>query len=243
MSQPTQRLLEGLKLMHKGALLLVIGSLVFGAGLASLFLSLIPLALTKVTVSWEARVGGEHGWTPMTPAVGPSVPWISAKQGAPLLAGALLAVFVLSVTAILAGAIVSLIGLYAYFVPGTRRLADAEPRYSLPSTLVRIGYVWGLVLAIVGAVLLVIVIGIFVLIPGLILLLIGEIGLIILAFYLYDYEKNSLYLAAAILFIVGLFIPILPFIGWILMYAALGDTIRKYSSIQAQPGPPALPPV
>ena len=65
-------------------------------------------------------------------------------------------------------------------------------------------------------------------------------GTIILGFKLHDIEKNKLYLAAAILFIIGIFIPITGFIAWILLYIALGKSIRKAE--MAPPAPPTTPP-
>jgi uncharacterized membrane protein len=80
---------------------------------------------------------------------------------------------------------------------------------------------------IVGALTLIILVGLFIIIIAAILLLIGYIGLIILGFKLNELEKNTLYLVAAILFIIGIFIGIASFVGWILLYVALGDSIRK----------------
>lgn len=44
---------------------------------------------------------------------------------------------------VIAGAIIGLIGLYAYFIPGTTKLASIDPGYSTAATLIKIGYVWG----------------------------------------------------------------------------------------------------
>jgi len=93
-------------------------------------------------------------------------------------------------------------------------------------------------------------------IVAVILVIIGHIGLIVLAYKLYEFEKNTLYLIIAILLIVVLiltltgFIPyvgpfmligtsILGFITWILLYIALGESIRRAESQQVPPTPPA----
>jgi len=72
--------------------------------------------------------------------------------------------------------------------------------------------------------------GVFVILIGAVFILIGFIGVIILCFKLNDVYSNTLYLVAGILFIIGLFIPILAVIAWILLYAGLGSTVRKLQS-------------
>jgi hypothetical protein len=92
-----------------------------------------------------------------------------------------------------------------------------------------------------------------------ILVLIGYIGLILLAYKFYELEKISLYLAVFILLILSLvfsfmsFIPyvgvvsllagVLDFIAWILLYVALGESIRRASTAQAPPTQPEYPTV
>jgi len=161
--------------------------------------------------------------------------------------------------------VLGLIGYWARFIPGARRLGRASVEFSTASTLVWIGYFWGylvfLVMTLIGLGILVYAIftqsifGIFVTSMGIltgfiiaaILVLIGYIGLIILVFKLYEFEKNTLYFITAILLVVGLilrftsFIPyiglfmvietsILSFIAWILLYVALGESIRRAES-------------
>jgi len=53
------------------------------------------------------------------------------------------------------------------------------------------------------------------------------VGTIILGFKLHDIEKNTLYLVAAILFIVDIFIPILNFVAWTPLYIALDKSSRN----------------
>ncbi|MCC6035356.1 MAG: hypothetical protein LM567_07675, partial [Desulfurococcaceae archaeon] len=175
--------------------------------------------------------------------------------------------------------VLGLIGYWARFIPGARRLGRARVEFSTASTLVWIGYFWGylvfLIMTLIGLGILVYAIftqsifGIFVTSIGIltgfiiaaILVLIGYIGLIILVFKLYEFEKNTLYFITAILLIVSLilrftsFIPyiglfmaigtsILSFIAWILLYIALGESIKRAESQLTPPTPPTqqMPP-
>ncbi|MEO3993597.1 MAG: DUF973 family protein, partial [Desulfurococcaceae archaeon TW002] len=135
---------------------------------------------------------------------------------------------------VIIGAIIALIGFYFKFIPGVRDLAKANPEFSTASLLIRIGYIWGLILIIVGIILTIFVVGIFMLVVGLILLFIGFVGIIVLCFKLKDVYQNSLYLAAGIFFILSIFITLAGLIGWILTYIALGDTIRKLQTQTTQ---------
>ena len=128
---------------------------------------------------------------------------------------------------LIVGAIIALIGFYAKFIPGTSDLARGNPEFSTASSLIKIGYVWGLILVIIGAILTLVLVGIFIVLIGFVLLIIGYIGMIILCFKLNDAYQNTLYLVAGILFIIGIFFPIVSVVAWILIYIALGDTIRK----------------
>lgn len=131
---------------------------------------------------------------------------------------------------VIAGAIIGLVGLYAHFIPGTTKLASVDLRYSTAATLIKIGYVWGLVLLIIGVpLLLVFFIGLPIIIVGCILLLLGYIGVMIVCFKLNETEQNTLYLVAGILFIVAIFVSIVGFVAWILLYVALDDSIKRRS--------------
>ena len=143
---------------------------------------------------------------------------------------------------VIIGGIIWLIGVWGKFIPGVRRLGELNPEFRTASTLIRIGLFWGIILIIIGILLLIIIVGFFVTIIAAILLLLGYIGVIILGFKLHSVEKNTLYLVAAILFIIGIFIPVLSFIAWILLYVALGDSIRKAEAIPPT-APTTLPPL
>lgn len=178
-------------------------------GILFLFIAWIFLGVGIITIAFTALAS----FTTWPPVHGE---WVGILAGL----GIGLAVLVI-------GVILALIGLYGKFIPGLSELARTNPEFSTASSLIRIGYVWGLVLLLVGAILTLIIIGIFIAFIGLILLVIGYVGMIILCFKLNDAYQNTLYLVAGILFILSIFIPILGVVAWILIYVALGDTIRK----------------
>lgn len=150
--------------------------------------------------------------------------------------GAIIAFLVVLAILIVIGGIIWLIGMWGKFIPGVRRLRELNPEFETASTLVYVGLFWGIILMIIGALLLIVIVGFFIIIVAAILLILGYVGIIILGFKLHDMEKNTLYLVAAILFIIGIFVPILSFVAWILLYIALGDSIRK-----AETAPPTAP--
>lgn len=131
---------------------------------------------------------------------------------------------------VIAGSIIGLVGLYAYFIPGTAKLASIDPRYSTTATLIKVGYIWGLILLIVGTPLVLLFVGLPIVIAGLILLLLGYIGVIIVCFRLSEVEQCTLYVVAGVLFIIAIFVPIIGFVAWVLLYVALEDSIRKHSA-------------
>jgi hypothetical protein len=81
-----------------------------------------------------------------------------------------------------------------------------------------------------------------VLVIGAIIALIGNIlTFVVGAFKLQSRYQNSLYMAAGILFVIGIafllvgFSGILALVGYVLMYIALGDTINKLSTAAPTP--------
>jgi len=141
---------------------------------------------------------------------------------------------------LLIGAIISLIGLWGKFIPGVKKLANVNPEFSTSSTFVNLGLFWGTLLMLIGALTVTIVVGVFIMMISFILIILGYIGILLLCFKLSDFEKNSLYLAAGILFLIGIIFPILDFVAWILLYIALGESLRKANS-QATQIPPFTP--
>ena len=134
------------------------------------------------------------------------------------------------------GAVIALIGLYSMFLPGVKKLAELNPVFKTSKDMIRFGYYYGMILLLIGAVTLLVLgeASIAFLILATILLFIGYIGLIVLSFKLEKVEGESLYMVAGILFIVGIFVDILALVGWILLYIALGSSIRKHSIVQLQ---------
>jgi hypothetical protein len=179
---------------------------------------------------------------------------------------------------LLASVILNLIGLWSRFIPGVRRLGSVNLEFSTASTLIGVGYFWGYLIILVALItgisalaytistrnLFGVVASAMGLLAGLLigglLVFIGNIGLIILVYRLHEHEKNPLYLASAVLFIVYIiasFISMTPYIGsfisiidsallfiaWILLYIALGESISRAGATPSQPTPPIPPPL
>jgi len=208
--------------MREGALYLIIASLFVDAGSIAVVMTYF-LALVHVPAFFIGQAG-------FTGQLGSRVAQVFFAAIAPLIA---------VVVIIIVGAVIGLIGLWDRFVPGARRLAELNPEFTASSTLIYVGLFWGIVLMMIGALLLLVLVGVFILIAAAILMIIGYVGLIILMFKLHDVEKNTLYLVAGILFIIGIFIPIVDFIAWILLYVALSESIRKAEAMPPTPIAPA----
>jgi MFS family permease len=208
--------------MREGTLYLIIAFLLIGSGVivafSTAFLVHFPVHVGALATSGSSVIAGP----------GQRASAVLASIAVLL---SLLVVFVI-------GGIIGLVGLWGKFVPGVRRLAELNPEFETSGTLIHIGLLWGIVLMMIGAVLLVALVGIFILLAGWILTIIGYVGLLILGLKLNDLEKNPLYLVAGILFIVGIFVPILDFIAWILLYVALGESIRRVEVTPAAPTSP-----
>lgn len=190
--------------MRQGLLLIFIGWLLFGLSLLFVFMGVF-----MVTDAWGDQ---QPRW------VFPSI-----------IGGLVLGVFALVI-----GFILSLMGFYLRFIPGVSDLSLVNPEYSTPSKLIKVGYVGGLITILVGAVstpfLPFMGLGLFAL--GFILLILGHIGMVVLCLKLNNVERDSLYLISGILFIVSIFVPVLVVVGLILLYFALGDSIRRHALAQ-----------
>ena len=117
------------------------------------------------------------------------------------------------------GFILVLVSVYGYLLPSVNQFATWKPEeFSTARTLIKVGYIAGPIIMIIGLATIFIVIGLGLIVIGGILLLVGEIGVIILLFKLRDAFNSTLFLVAAILAIIGIFIPILDFIAWILVF-------------------------
>ena len=159
----------------------------------------------------------------------------------PLKIPAILFSSIITIATIFIGAIITLLGVYVKLLPGASSLADYSERYSTAASLIKIGYLGGLILIIVGIITLIAIIGASFIITGFILLFIGKIGLIILMFKLNDEFDDSKFLIAGILFILGIFVSLLDLIGWILVYIGAGEVIERLEvAVKTPPPPPAL---
>ncbi len=86
-------------------------------------------------------------------------------------------VVIMAVVAVV-GAIIGLYALFGKLVPSTAKLAEYDPEFSISATLIKVGYVGGFILLVLGFITLILLIGFFVLIVAAIFLLIGSIGLL-----------------------------------------------------------------
>lgn len=195
---------EALGKVRSGLLLVFIAWILLGAGLLFMFLGIL--------IAWSIRAG--------PPAAPPEIP---ARIGLPR-------VFLAGLVLTVVGAVLALVGFYARFIPGVGELARVKPEFSTASTLIKVGYLGGLILVVAGILLLLVLVGILLIVLGLVFLLVGHIGTSILCFKLKDVYQSSLYLIAGILFIVSIFVPVLAAVSCVLLYVALGDTISKLKS-------------
>ena len=153
----------------------------------------------------------------------------------------------------LIGAIIALIGIFKLIPASSDLKAHDASRYGTASTLIKVGLLIGYILLLIGFLVIaagaatlslgLIIIGGMITLVSLIFLLIGYIGVLLLLFKLKEETNEGLFLAAAILMIIGVFIGILMFIGWILVFIACGKVLKSgISRPQAQPLAPPPPP-
>ncbi|MCS7140539.1 MAG: DUF973 family protein [Nitrososphaerota archaeon] len=122
---------------------------------------------------------------------------------------------------------------------GVQRLASIDPDYKTSATLIKLGWIYGVILGVIASLTSIIVwfAGLALSIIALVLLILGFVGLIVLCFKLYKKEGMGLYLAAGILFVL-FFIPFCPLVAWILLYIALGESIEKMARMVTTSQPP-----
>ncbi len=154
----------------------------------------------------------------------------------------------------LVGAILLLVSTYGYLLPAASAFAEYDrSRYGTVSTLLKVGYLGGLIALIAGIAIAIggaaalmpgfIIVGVIIIIIGAILFLVGEIGLILLMFKLHEETGDSVFMVAGILFIIGIFISFLAIVAWILVYVAAKPEARPirapaYSGSDILPPPP-----
>ncbi len=139
---------------------------------------------------------------------------------------AIIGLLVMLVIVIIILALILLYIIYGKLLPGASKLAIYNPEYSTAASLIKIGYIGGLILAVIGALTIFIHVGIVLLVLALIFFIIARIGLAILCFKLNDDFDEGIILAAGIVFILSIFLNI-DFIAWILLYVGLESAIRK----------------
>ncbi len=143
--------------------------------------------------------------------------------------------------AILISLILIIVAVYAFLLPSAKRFAEwKSTEFSTASKLLRIGYIWGITILILALLIIiaggvsmnigVVFGGIAIAVIGGILFLIGYIGNIIYFFKLRDAFNSTIFLVAAILLILGIFITISQFIAWILAFIETKSIESKISS-------------
>ncbi|MEZ0393488.1 MAG: DUF973 family protein [Desulfurococcaceae archaeon] len=156
----------------------------------------------------------------------------------------LMATLVALALVVLIAGLISLVGLLNDLVPGVKKLRYVSPaEFSTAATLTRTGFVWGVILMVVGALTLVILVGYLLVFIAYILLVIGLIGVALVSFKLGEKDREALFTVAGILFILSIIAPIFGFIAWLLFYVALGRGPRfEPGPRQPTTAPPLVPP-
>ncbi|HDJ51477.1 MAG TPA: DUF973 family protein [Thermoprotei archaeon] len=216
-------LIRGLEKLKTASILQIVSTIII----------FVPLILLYISVFALAGLGAPVGMTPPANPPHPGVPLMT------LIGAGMTVISLLGV--IIVGAVLGLVAIYLYLVPAFRELENFSSKdFGTASTMVRVGYVWGLILLLIGLVVLiigaavssaaVIILGALGLVVGIILLIIGEIGVIVGMFNLNSVLRESMFLVAGILFIVSIFVGILGFIAWILVYIGADNQFKKLSS-------------
>lgn len=228
---------EGMGKLRTAALLLII---------ASIIASIIVIA--ALAIGFEALLDLMSKYLPFGQPPSPSDLGLSVL-------GMIMAPLVGLAVGILASLVLGLVAVYAYLLPAASRFAEFDrDRYGSVSTLLRVGYLGGPLALIAGIAVLVagligrlpgfVVVGAVIAFIGVILPIIGFTGLIIMVFRLKDDTGDSAFLAAGILFILGIILGLLDFFAWILVYVAAKPGARPvrgpaYRGAAELPPPPA----
>lgn len=146
-----------------------------------------------------------------------------------------------------AGGILALIALFVYLIPGFNRLSMYDPSlFRTPRILVLIGLAIGYIMLIITQALaisgLIAVASVLALVT-IVLLLVGYVGFLIGLFRLKNVTGESLFMVAGILFIIGVFVRIVIFIGWIILYIGARRALKKYETPRRPPPAAATPTV
>ena len=206
-------LVSALTKLKSVALLMIIATLLTSVGTFAIVLPLWFTGVIPRMITHEAVM--EHEVTP----------GMVSKSFVSMSLVLLLTVVIVA----LVGFILALIAVYGKLLPSAEDFTKYSREFSTPSTLIKIGYIVGLIVGIVGVLTLIFIVGFFLLIVAWIFLILGKIGLAILCFKINDKLKSGIFIAAGILFILSLIPPmqILSFIGWILAYIECGSLIGR----------------
>ncbi len=162
-----------------------------------------------------------------------------------------LGTLMISVAVVIVGAILSLISIFAFLVPAFSSLREYNPsRFGTPSKMIKVGYVGGFILIVIAAIIFLAsiagaasrgataahlvfggaIVTLALGVIGAILLFIGQIGVIVGMFRLNDELHKTSLLVAGILFIIGIFLGWLNFIGWILVFVGARSALNELRS-------------
>ena len=216
-------LIRGLEKLRTASILQIVSTIII----------FVPLVFLYISVFALAGSGAAVGVTPPANSPQPRMPLMT------LIGAGISAISLLGV--VIAGVVLGLVAIYLYLVPAFREFEKfSSEDFGTASTMVRVGYVWGLILLLIGLVVLVIgaaasssgiiILGALGLVVGIVLLIIGEIGMIMGMFNLNSVLRESMFLVAGILFIVSIFAGILGFIAWIFVYIGADNQFKKLSS-------------
>ncbi len=246
--QKRELLIKAFRNLRSAALLMLIAYVL----IAGVWIAVLSIIFTGITVPFAPPHGEGEEWkwsfiaiegipqyvpttqervtiTVRTTTVIPRIPFIP-----PALILATLTIFFCAIAIL----VLVLVATYAKLLPGAKALAQYNPdEFGTASTMIRVGYIAGpligilaLVLLIIGAVIqnsAIVFSGLGIGIAAIILLFIGFIGLVILCFKINSVFESSMFLAAGILFIVGIFVAICDLIAWILVYVGASEILRK----------------
>jgi len=206
-------LVSALTKLRSAALLMIIATLLTSVGTLAIVLPLWFTGVIPRLITHEAVMEHEV------------MPGMESKSFVSMSLVLLLTVVIVA----LVGFILALIAVYGKLLPSAEDFTKYSHEFSTPSTLIKIGYIVGLIVGIVGVLTLIFIIGFFLLIVAWIFLILGKIGLAILCFKINDKLKSGIFIAAGILFILSLIPPmqILSFIGWILAYIECSSLLGR----------------
>ncbi len=216
-SEKVVYLYSGLEKLNRASLLMLVATAVVVIGMA--------LAAASVYAIMSAVIPqvSPHITSPMGPGAEEVVrEQVRAVLGSLRLPIAAILAVMLVMTA---GLVIALIGIFGKLVPAAEDFVRYDPGFSTASTLIKVGLVVGVVLAIVGALTAFIGIGVLLLIVAWVLILIGVIGIAVLCFKINDKLKSTIMVVAGVLFIISIVLSFIPFlsvlavIAWILVYA------------------------